>query len=348
MANMLYDKENKEWIELERGEQKDNKATMSIDRLLMNKLDLVKKDLGDDDDVACLVCGATGSGKSNAARILARYVSNEHFDPRTHIVSEPEDIPRVFRKAKKGEAVIFDEGSGIFAATDAMTKKSKDANYILDICRQQNLFLIILAPAFHRLGGAVAIDRTKFLIRIFKHKKTGQKGRFKYYNADMKEKVYRYAKKNFGSILRMKTAVKGTFGLDKTFLDSYRKVKDLGYQKALERFESGQKKRPSLQEIKREAMIDIVRNNMDKPVKVMMDLLGKGSASIQRYRREVTEKHEEQLINGQFSRKINQSAIIPNKTYIKSVNEVALTPTLSSNKKVNNVGLNTTTETNND
>lgn len=340
---MLYDKKSKKWLELERGEQKDNNDTMSIDRLLMMKLDRVKNDLKDDDDVACLVCGTTGAGKSNAARIMARYVSNEHFDPRTHVVSEPEDIPRVFRGAKKGEAVIFDEGSGIFAATDAMTKKSKDANYILDICRQQNLFLIILAPAFHRLGAAVAIDRTKFLVRIFKHKKTGAKGRFKYYGLDMKEKLYRFAKKNHGSVLRMRTSVKGTFGLDKTFLDSYRKVKDLGYKKALERFESGQKKKASPKEIKREAMIDIIRNNMDKPVKVMEDLLGKSTSSIESYRREVREKHEEQLVNGAFSRKIDPLALIPNKTYIKSESVGGFITTLLKDTKKDNGVINTST-----
>jgi len=33
------------------------------------------------------------------------------------------DIERVIGHAKKGEGVIFDEGSGIFSATDTMTKK---------------------------------------------------------------------------------------------------------------------------------------------------------------------------------------------------------------------------------
>ena len=292
MVTIKYNKEKKLW---EPTEDKEDKYTITFDGRLIPLLDRVRKDLHNDHDFAMLICGGVGSGKSNLARLCARYVSNEHFHPRTHIVQDVSDIKRVLDIAKKGDGVIFDEASGIFASTDTMTKKTKYANQVLDVCRQKNLFLLIIAPSFHRLGNSVALDRTKVLLRTYVDKK-GRRGPFAFYGTRLKEKLYLESKRNHGSQKGINPKWRGTFGLDKTFTEEYRKVKDETLNKVLDSWESPKSKILTQSQILRNYHKSIVIKNPDLSCKELGKILDVTPRAVQNYKKEIKDSLEKEAL----------------------------------------------------
>lgn len=282
-----FDKEKEEWIHLTPEDERTD-MDISIDKKLFEVLLAVKKDLKRELDHAMLVGGSVGSGKSNAARIMCRIVSDEKFHPNTHVIRDVNDIKRVIRDAKPGEGIIFDEGSGIFSATDTMTKKTKYANYVLDVCRQKFLFICIVAPEIHRLTSKIAIDRTKTMVRVYMDNKTGQRGKFAFYGSSLKEKMYRHAKKNFGIIKGCKCKFRGKIGEDKTFTDEYKKVKDETLNLALDSFgpkDKDKPKQPSPAEVARARDMELLKNMMHMSVAEQAKILGKAEITVLRYRK---------------------------------------------------------------
>lgn len=290
-----FNQETKEWEEIIKGDE-PTKFDITIDGYLYEYLLHVKKDLQKDKDHPVMVSGDVGSGKSNIARIMCRVVADEQFHPRTHMIRDIEDVKDVIHNAKKGEGIIFDEGSGIFSATDTMTKKSKYARYVLDVCRQKNLFIVIVSPAVHRLSSALVIDRAIVLIRTYYDKKSGARGPFAFYGKKLKEKLYYFAKKNYGSIKGCKVKFRGRVGLDKTFTNEYKKVKDETLDLALDSFDSKKKEKEKpvvRQEVVRQYREDLISKNMDRPVKEMALLLHVANSTIERYRKAVRERLKE-------------------------------------------------------
>lgn len=282
-----FDEETKEWIELE--EDDGNEKNIIIDGLLKDVCDIGKKRLKNDLDFPIIVGGDVGSGKSNLGRLVARYMSNEKFHPRTHIVQDVDDIERVLTKAKPGEAVIFDEASGIFASSDTLTKKTKYAQNVLDVCRQANLCLIIIAPGFHRLTYPVAVERTECFIRTYLIKGTHNRGPFAFYGRKGKEKLYQHAKKNFGSHKGIRPKFRGKVGLDRTFNPEYRKVKDETYKKVLSSFGNKTEKKKQLEpaEIEKRYKYSLIKNNMDMPIDNLASLLGVSRRTIFNIKRKI-------------------------------------------------------------
>ena len=287
MVKIRFNKEKKEWIFLT-PEDEPTDYDITIDGKLYKILLAIKKDLKNELDHVMLVGGSVGSGKSNVARIMCRIVSNEHFHPRTHIIRDVNDIERVISHAKKGDGVIFDEGSGLFSATDTMTKKTKYANYILDVCRQRFLFLVIVAPAVHRLTSAVAIDRTKTMVRTYISKRTGRRGPFAFYGKKLKERLFFFGKKNYGSIKGCGVKFRGNISLDKTFTDEYKRVKDETLNKALQSFNKKKKNEVSKSEQKKivyKRNIELVEKNINLTIKEAAKLLGLSPVTICSYRK---------------------------------------------------------------
>lgn len=236
---ILYDEEKKVWEHLKPGDPRitpENIKIIDFGYNLYRKLKVVKKDLHKDKDVACLVTGVVGCGKSNLARCMARFVSDENFHPKTHVVKNAEDIERVFGIAKRFESVIFDEGSLIFTSTNVLSGGAKYATAILDVCRQRNLFIIIVAPKFHRLSNAIAIERTKFLVRSYFSKHHNQRGPFSYYGNRLKEKLYYDTRKHMGEMSRIKPKWRGFCMVDLTYDKEYREMKDETFKEALASF----------------------------------------------------------------------------------------------------------------
>lgn len=288
MARIRYDHSKREWMFL-KPEDESNILDITIDGYFLDYLFHVKKKIRNDFDEVIVISGAVGSGKSTLARLSCRVVSDERFNPTTHIVRFPADIKPVLKRAQRYDGIIFDEGSGIFSAVDTMTKKSKMANYVLDVCRQKNLFICIVAPNFHRLTSAVAVDRSSILARTYVDNRTGRRGRFAFYGTRAKERLYRFAKANYGSMKGVSPKFRGTFGMDETFLKEYKKVKDDTLNAALDAFDEKKESPPSPDEILRKHNVSIVKQHMDKPIEQMADLLNVSRRTLDRYRKEARE-----------------------------------------------------------
>lgn len=294
-----YDKENSKWNIIP---DKDSLPTdIKLQPRLIEVLDCVKKDLHRDRDVAIIVFGGVGSGKSTLGRLCCRYVADERFHPRTHMVRDVNDIARVMRTVKKYEGMVFDEGSGIFGSADTNTKKTKYAQLVLDVCRQKNLFLVIIAPQFHRLTAPVALDRTTFALRTFFSKGTNKRGEFCFYGTKAKAILYEHAKKFHGKINvpRLKKWY-GNFGEDVKFDEEYRKVKDETLNLVLDSFDGEQKKKQTPADIEREYKKKMVRNNLDMPTAELAKALNVSERTIQEYRKEAKEELREKAMVAQF------------------------------------------------
>jgi len=275
MVTLRFNKEKKEWDVIPKEEKIE--GDLCLPNFLIEKLDKVKADLKDDKDVTAICVGGVGSGKSTLMRLCCRYVSDERFNPKESIVQDVHDIKRVMKNAKLGDAILIDESSGIFSSSDTLTKKTKYANLVLDVCRQKNLFIALAAPFFHRLGSSVAVDRSKFLLRTYFHRKSGKRGHMCYYSEKRKEDLYHFSKKNLGSIKGVKPNWRGSFGDDKTHEELYKRVKDQTLNKVLDSLEGPDKdtpKPPTPYEIEIEYRHKLVKDNWGTPVQELAKLLG--------------------------------------------------------------------------
>lgn len=283
--------DKKEWRIIEKGEPKDD-LDIWMSELRFKYLDVVKAELKNDMDHVEIISGGVGTGKSTLGRLDCRYVSDEKFHPSSHIVQDVNDIKPVLKNAKKREAILIDEGSGIFAGADTLTKKTKYANLVLDVCRQKNLLIVICAPNFHRLGAAVAIDRAMTLSRVYIHKKTGKRGRFTFYGTKQKEFLYRWAKKNHGSSKGPAFKYRGQFDEDNTFTDEYLKAKDETLDKVLDSLGGDKKeeeKKLTPEEVTRNFRKDFVKRNNDKTRLELAELMDVSARTIDNFRREIRE-----------------------------------------------------------
>lgn len=295
MTTVRYNDKTKVWDVVDAADK--NEKNIMLPNFLIQKLDKAKVDLKNDLDVTALCVGGVGSGKSTLMRLCCRYVSDEKFNPVEHIIQDAHDIKSVMKNAKPGDAILIDESSGIFSSADTLTKKTKYANLVLDVCRQKNLFIALAAPYFHRLGSSVAIDRSKFLLRVYMHRKTGKRGSMCYYSEKRKEQLYHFSKKNLGSIKGVRPNWRGEFGDDTTHKELYKAVKDKTLDKVLDSLDGPDeiKKKPKTEdEIAREYREKLVRKNMDKRSEDIAEILGVTSRTIttikKKIRDEISEK----------------------------------------------------------
>lgn len=289
MAYYRFNKEEKVWNQIDSSES--NETDIKLEPRLIGVLDHVKQDLRKDRDFAIVIFGGVGSGKSTLGRLCCRYVSDEKFHPKTHMVRDVNDIARVMRTAKKFEGIVFDEASGIFGSADTNTKKTKYAQLVLDVCRQKNLFLVIIAPQFHRLTAPVALDRTTFALRTFFHKKTNKRGKFCFYGTRSKAILYEHAKKFHGkiNIPRLKKW-HGEFGEDNLFDEEYRKVKDETLNLVLDSFDKPKERQKTPSEIEKETKRKLVYNNPDMPSIDLAKMIGVTQWTINSWRRQFKEE----------------------------------------------------------
>ncbi len=305
MAWINFNHETKQWDRLTKEDIKPETA-FELSDLILDYLDQVRKDLKNDLDHTEIIFGGVGTGKSTKARLHVRYVSNENFNPRTHVVRTVDDIEPVFNTAKKGEGVIIDEGSGIFSATDTMSKKTKYANYILDVCRQKNLLIVICCPSIHRLTSAVAIDRATTCSRVYIDTRTNKRGKFAFYGKKAKEKLYRFAKANYGSLKGVRPKYRGRFSDDTTYKDEYLKMKDETLKSALASFNTkkDEKKQPTPQETIQDYRVALIRKNPDKSIEDMAELLDVSTRTIDRLRASAKEQISQEFQNSENIKRI--------------------------------------------
>ena len=287
MVRLRFNHETKLWDEIPKGEPKTDRDIV-FSRLWKNLLDRARKDIDNDQDITVLFCGEVGAGKSTFAKLSCRYMSNEEFDPHIHLVKNVGDIKKAMMGATKGKgAVLFDEASKMASATNTMTKGTKYFHEVLDVCRQRNLFIALCAPAFHRLTSQLAVDRTKVLARIYIHNKDGTRGHYAFYGSKAKEKLYLYSKSNYGSMKFPKPKYRGHFGNDLLNQEVYIDIKDQTFQDTLASLDTSSiAKPPTAEEVRREYRLDLVRRNIDKSTKEMIEMLGVSARTVGTLRQE--------------------------------------------------------------
>ncbi len=171
------------------------------------------------------------SGKSTLGMQWCKYV-DPSFDL-SRVVFTPEEFREAIYKAKKGQAIMFDEAFSGFSSRAALSGVNKTLISLMMQIRQKNLFFIIVLPTVFLLDKYISIFRTRVLIHVYENK--GRRGYFRVYSSKKKtqlilhkdSKVYAY-----GIRTRKKGKFYGVFALgDDTEEKKYKKkkVEDLKY-----------------------------------------------------------------------------------------------------------------------
>ena len=164
--------------------------------------DLHKKDK----DCIIAIDGSEGSGKSVLGLQWCKYIDNS-FDL-SRVVFSPEEFRDAIYKAKKGQAILFDEAFSGFSSRAALSGVNRTLISLMMQIRQKNLFIIIVLPTFFLLDKYISLFRTRILVHVYENK--GRRGFFRVYSKfkkrelimDKKARTYSYG---------VKTKKKGRF-----------------------------------------------------------------------------------------------------------------------------------------
>lgn len=163
-----------------------------MDGYLKSNLDIANKTVKEDWDMFFIVDGVEGGGKSVLAQQMAYY--NDNTLTMDRICFTPEEFRDTIKKAKKYEAVIYDEAITGLSARGTMSLINKTLTSQMAQIRQKNLFVYIVLPTFFDLDKYVALWRSRALIHVYTVDNF-KRGQFTFYNYDNKLKLYVNGKK---------------------------------------------------------------------------------------------------------------------------------------------------------
>ena len=180
-----------------------------------------------DKDCVLVVDGKEGSGKSTLAFQIAKYVDNSFNVKR--IVFSPDDFREAILRAKKGEAIVYDEAFTGFSSRSSLSPVNRVLVSLSMQMRQKNLFILIVLPTIFLLDKYMAIFRTKALIHVFESR--GRRGYFRVYNSAKKKYLILMGQKTMtykvkGLYTRFKGRFYGKFALGSDQLAEYLKNKE--------------------------------------------------------------------------------------------------------------------------
>ena len=209
--------------------------TYYIEPRLLQNLDKVKYRLEKKDkDFVMLVDGKEGSGKSTLAVQMAKYIDNSFCVDRCCMTSE--QFKEAIYKAKKGQAVIYDEAFTGLSSKGALSEINRMLVSLMMQMRQKNLLVIIVLPTFFMLEKYVALFRGRVLIHIWEKNDRRYFGVFN----NQKQKILFAIGKKFLSYKGVRTRFSGRFYGKFPINDpEYRKKKSI----ALEESEKGLEKK---------------------------------------------------------------------------------------------------------
>jgi len=143
-----------------------------------NCFEVYKKINFTDDDHFYMITGKEGVGKSTLAQQIA-CVIDPTFN-RSRIMNDQLKWFKWLRHdAKRGQAVILDEGNLFLFSRDAMKSGNINTIKLITLMRQANLCLIICVPKFETIDNYIRTHRVDSLIRI-----TQKHQSFTYYTDD--------------------------------------------------------------------------------------------------------------------------------------------------------------------
>ena len=164
----------------------------SMDGYLKNALDTAKHVVKADWDMIFLYDGLEGVGKSVKAMQDAKYC-----DPNFNlekIAFTPNAFRRCVINAPKYSSVVYDEAFTGLNSRATMSYINRALVQMLAEIRQKNLFIFVVAPAFHDFDKYVALHRSRALIHCYTAENF-QRGYFAFYNIERKKQLFILGKK---------------------------------------------------------------------------------------------------------------------------------------------------------
>lgn len=218
MVKVKYDKDKKEWIELEKG----SKEGIYLDGFLKKRLDNVLYIQSKDWDCCFVIDGVEGSGKSTLGFICSYYLNpNLSLD---NIAIDGNDALKKLEKLPDKSLLMVDEGALMFSSKDAMKREQKKLIQVISVIRQKNMVLIIVLPSYFELNKYLAVHRSRFLLHVYSTADL-ERGRFAYFGTKKKRVLYELGRKNNYSYGRPRSDFVGRFKIFDPFGKEYKELK---------------------------------------------------------------------------------------------------------------------------
>lgn len=194
-----------------------------MDGYLDNTVNLMEQHINKDNDILCIIDGATGTGKSCLAQQLAGRI-DPTFDV-SRACFDADEFKKAIINAKKKQAIIFDEALNGLNIRRTMSSVNVTMTSLLTEIRQKNLVIIMCLPSIFDLDKSIAIHRSQFLIHVYM--KNGKRGFFRFYGKKAKARLFGndFARRTYQYIGRSTFwgSFKNGYVIDE---ESYRKKKD--------------------------------------------------------------------------------------------------------------------------
>lgn len=172
-----------------------NGAEFYIDKTLLGVWDKIRngKLQKVDEDRVYVVDGKERTGKSVFAIQQAAYL-DENFNI-NNVVFTPDEFITAIKKAKKGQAIVYDEAFFGLSSRSAIGKINKMIVRCLMEVGQKNLVIFLVMPSFFELDKYAAIHRAEVLFHVHRDKE-GKRGIVRVYNKGLLQKLYAIGKKH--------------------------------------------------------------------------------------------------------------------------------------------------------
>ena len=167
-------------------------GTYSIANWTAEQLDKIKKLISTKDrDYVVVIDGEEGAGKSTFASQMAHYVDRT-FD-QSMMSLTPDEFLANINKAKKSQAVVFDEAFTGLASRSSLSQVNKMIVELMMEMRKKNLFVIICIPSVFYLEKYVCLHRARALFHTYISR--GKRGAYFVYNQKKLKQLYIYGKR---------------------------------------------------------------------------------------------------------------------------------------------------------
>lgn len=163
-----------------------------------NMLDEVKKIVMEEDrDWMCIYAGNVGDGKSTKMAQDLAYL-DPTFDY-TRMCQTENDFKRKIQTLDKYQSIALDEAFDSLSSSQVASKGHKLFVNLLQVIRQQNLFIGLSLPNFFDLNKTTAIFRSNLLVVIYSKK--GKRTYYKVFNRDRKKSLYLKGKRELNDMI---------------------------------------------------------------------------------------------------------------------------------------------------
>lgn len=188
---------------------REDKPAVAIHDLLYEKLLNVKKIQKRLWDCCICIAGFERAGKSTMGLTIGYILSDGTLTVNNIAANTTEAIEKLENLPDKSVLVI-DEAALMLSSKDVMKKEQRQIIKILNIIGMKRMILIVIIPNFFDLNRYIAVDRSRFLIKVYSDK-NGKRGRFAYWGEKRKSILYKYGKKHYDSYDHPKANFRGTF-----------------------------------------------------------------------------------------------------------------------------------------